>query len=168
MASVILPELLIAQKALYDPCGLELTAFNVEMESQEYSACTFRLNGKLVIHRTSKITPTKTGQFVTTWKRNDAGVTEPYDFSDDFDGIIITTKNDERMGQFIFSKVVLNDHGIISGNKKAGKRGIRIYPPWDKATSKQAQQTQAWQLQYFVQIEPGKKADSERVKMLLG
>jgi hypothetical protein len=30
--------------------------------------------------------------------------------------------------------------------------GIRVYPIWDKPTSKQALKTQLWQLSYFVNM----------------
>jgi hypothetical protein len=33
-----------------------------------------------------------------------------------------------------------------------GQRAMRVYPPWDKLTSKQAQKTQAWQGEYFLEI----------------
>ncbi|MEB9620245.1 MepB family protein [Bacillus thuringiensis] len=26
---------------------------------------------------------------------------------------------------------------------------MRVYPPWDKSTSRQAQKTQIWQLEFF-------------------
>ena len=54
------------------------------LESAEYGACSFKLNGKTIQFRVSKITPTKTGQFVTIWKRNKEGITEPFDNADNF------------------------------------------------------------------------------------
>ena len=48
-----------------------------------------------------------------------------------------------------------------------GKRALRVYPPWDASTSRQAQRTQAWQLQYFVDMSQGQAVDLERVKALL-
>jgi len=36
----------------------------------------------------------------------------------------------------------LADKSIISKNGKLGKRGIRVYPPWDMVTNKQAEKTQ--------------------------
>jgi hypothetical protein len=38
---------------------------------------------------------------------------------------------------------------IISTHLKEGKRGMRVYPPWDLPSSKQAKKTQQWQLPYF-------------------
>ena len=49
------------------------------------------------------------------------------------------------------------DKGIITRNGKEGKRGIRVYPPWDIPTNKQAEKTKIWQAKYFLTI---KKDDS--------
>lgn len=159
-------DLIKVKELVYDPCGFILTDFHLNAESQEYGACTFALNGKIIQHRVSKITPTKTGQFVTIWKRNKAGITEPFDIADDLDFIIITSKSADNLGQFIFPKSILAAKGIITKNGKAGKRGIRVYPPWDLASNKQAKQTQAWQLKYFLSITKN-GTDFELAKKLL-
>jgi hypothetical protein len=143
---------LLTTKALYDACGYDCTLPKPEAESAEYAAHTFNINGKSVIYREAKITPTKIGQFVTIWKRNAEGITEPFTVSDAFDFIIISTRNDDKIGQFIFPKSVLLQNGVISDEKKEGKRGIRVYPPWDVVTNKQAEKTQKWQTKYFVEI----------------
>jgi hypothetical protein len=44
----------------------------------------------------------------------------------------------------------LADKGIITKNGKEGKRGIRVYPPWDIATNKQAEKTQRWQMLFLM------------------
>jgi len=144
----------IAQELIYNKCGLSFSAPKLEKESAEYDACTFQLNGKSVIHRAAKITPTKIGQFVTIWKRNENGQTEPFHINDDFDFIIISTRNGDLFGQFIFPKSILLEKCIISSDKKQGKRGIRVYPTWDVTINKQAQQTQQWQIEYFVDTTP--------------
>lgn len=140
------------KELVYDPCGFILTDPHVNAESKEYGACSFALNGKIIQHRVSKITPTKAGQFVTIWKRNAAGITEPFDFADNLDFIIITAKSADKLGQFVFPKSILAAKGIITKNGQAGKRGIRVYPAWDLASNKQAEKTQAWQLEYFLAI----------------
>ena len=141
------------KKLVYDSNGFEMTHLKVDTESIAYDACTFSLDNLLIIHRTSKITPTKSGQFVTLWKRNNKGITIPFDSKDPFDFIVITAKNDNQLGQFIFPKSVLINKGIISHNGKSGKRGIRIYPPWTLTLNKQATITQQWQANYFLEIE---------------
>ena len=145
-------DLKIAKELVYDKCGFNLTDPKLNTESLEYGACSFALNGLIIQHRVSKITPTKTGQFVTIWKRNVEGITKPFDFSDELNFIIITSKNGNNFGQFIFPKSILADKGIITKNGKEGKRGIRVYPPWDIATNKQAEKTQSWQTKYFLTI----------------
>lgn len=140
----------LAVKNIYETCGLICSNEQEASESTEYAAATFQLNGKKIIFRLAKITPAKNGQFVAIWKRNNNRITAPFELTDRFDFIIIATRKYGQVGQFIFSKSTLLKQGIISGDSKHGKRGIRVYPPWDKAESKQAHKTQEWQLNYFV------------------
>lgn len=158
-------ELLQVKELVYDACNFEFSKLVIVSQSAEYQACSFQLNLFEIIHRLSKITPTKIGQFVTIWKRNDKGVTAPFDFSDNFDFIIITSKSGENLGQFVFPKSVLLEKRIISNNNTSGKRGIRVYPPWDIPTSKQAEKTQNWQIKYFYSIE-NNSFNNELVKKL--
>ena len=160
-------DLNVVKELVYDKCGFYLSNLKQNIESSEYGACTFELNGKRVQQRISKITPTKTGQFVTIWKRNKDGITEPFDTSDDFDFVIITARNENNFGQFIFPKSVLADKGIITRKGKEGKRGIRVYPPWDKTTNKQAEKTQTWQTKYFLTIKNDNTTDLDLTKKLL-
>jgi hypothetical protein len=142
---------LIVKESVYDLCGFSCTDFKPETESKAYQACSFRLNSSLIIYRAAKITPKKIGQFVVLWKRNAAGHTTPFELSDAFEFIVITTRDKEHFGQFIFPKAILEAKGIISSVKE-GKRGIRVYPPWEDAISRQAQKTQQWQLDYFLDM----------------
>jgi len=43
---------------------------------------------------------------------------------------------------------------------------MRVYPPWNQATSQQAQKTQQWQRTYFLEIPGDKKIDAEHAKLL--
>jgi hypothetical protein len=158
----------IAKSLLYDKCGFELTEPTAEKESYEYGACRFKLNGSEIRFRVSKITPTKGGQFVTIWKRDTHGLTQPFHEQEDFSFLIIFCRNNENFGQFIFPKKALAEKGIITGRGKKGKCGIRIYPPWDKPTSKQAEKTQLWQTNYFIRTDNAHEIDLELVKKLLG
>ncbi|MDP1817546.1 MAG: MepB family protein [Leadbetterella sp.] len=157
----------VVKELVYDKCGFDLTNLKQNLESIEYGACSFGLDGKTVQYRVSKITPTKTGQFVTIWKRNKGGITEPFDVLDKLDFIIIASKSGNNFGQFIFPKSVLADKGIITRNGKEGKRGIRVYPPWDIATNKQAEKTQSWQTKYFLTIKNDNSTDLDLIKKLL-
>lgn len=142
------------QKLVYESCGLACTQYTKAVESKEYCASFFYLNEYAVQYRESRITPTKIGQFVTLWKRNQVGVTAPYDSSDTVDFFIITSQSGQQLGQFIFPKKVLISQGYVSHNGVGGKRAMRVYPPWDRAENDQAKKTQAWQLPYFIEIKP--------------
>lgn len=135
-------------------------------ESVAYGACSFELNGLKIEHRTSKTTPTKSGQFVTIWKRSEEGLTTPFDMSDDIDFVVITSRSGENLGQFILPKSVLVQQGIFSQNGKGGKRGIRVYPPWDTTHSRQAAATQSWQIPYFWSLQKGIAPDYDQVRNL--
>jgi hypothetical protein len=163
MAKEINKDLETVKKLLYDKCGFKLTNLIQHSESLEYGACSFILNDMKIQQRISKITPTKTGQFVTIWKRNNNGITEPYDIIDDLDFIIIISKSDHNFGQFVFPKSILGQNGIITQNGKVGKRGIRVYPPWVICTNKQAMLTQSWQTKYFITISKEKEIDMDEV-----
>jgi len=161
-----LPGILLETKVLvYDKCGYEFANPLMENESREYTAYTFELNNLAVRFRVAKITPTKTGQFVTLWKRIENGPIQPFDTSDEIDLVVISTRTDHHFGQFIFPKSVLIEQGIMSDNKE-GKRAIRVYPPWDKTTNKQAQKTQQWQLDYFLSIPSDGSIDINKAKKL--
>jgi hypothetical protein len=137
---------------VYNKCSLEVSDIITETESKEYAACRFKLNGRLIVSRNSKITPKKLGQFVTFWKRNENGVIEPFDENDPIDFYIVNTRTETKFGQFVFPISVLIKKGIISTSKNEGKRGFRVYPKWDIVNSKQAIRTQKWQLECFYEI----------------
>lgn len=160
-------DLKIAKELVYDKCDFLFTSLEINSESVEYGACKFKLNGKHVQHRVSRTTPKKTGQFVTIWKRNKNGLTEPFDISDDIDFIMITARSGDNFGQFIFPKNILADKGVIRQNGKEGKRGIRVYPPWDIVANKQAEHTQNWQTKYFLTIKSDNSTDFELAKKLI-
>ncbi len=146
----------LMQQALFSSVIRELesggyTVVKVEMEKEsgEYAAARFFLDNKKILFRVSKITPTKNGQFVTIWKRNEAGVTCPFDISDGFDFVMICCRDEQKSGAFLFPVEVLVQKRIFSSGQRTGKRGIRVYPPWVKPESLQAAKTQAWQTVYF-------------------
>lgn len=161
-------DLLLAKELLYDSCGFECSLPEKEKESAEYGAYLFQLNNKSIVFRVAKITPTKIGQFVTLWKRIGKGPIQPFDFTDAIDLIVISVRKDNRVGQFVFPKSILCEKGIISTTNKEGKRAIRVYPPWDEAINKQAQKTQQWQLDYFLEIPTEQPVNIEHAKMLYG
>lgn len=155
-----------AKTLVYDKCGFNFSDLIVEDESQEYGACTFRLNGLKIKFRISKITPAKPGQFVTIWKRNQEGITQPFDLTDEIDFVIVSSQTRDNFGQFIFPKSVLLYQGIMAGNDNEGKRGIRVYPPWDIVKNKQAEKTKLWQTKYFLTINKGDNLNLNLAKKL--
>jgi hypothetical protein len=161
-------DLLCIQTLVFDACKFKYSVAIAELESSEYGACSFELNQLAIRFRVSKITPTKIGQFVTLWKRNGKGPIEPFDRTDVLDLVIISARHETNFGHFIFPKSVLFEKGILSLNGKGGKRAIRVYPPWDIAINKQAQTTQKWQLNYFLDLSDEKEIDFNRAKILYG
>jgi len=158
-----MPEDLTLLQVAYEENNFEFSNLTAEKESAEYSAYDLKINGLTIKFRTSKITPTKTGQFVTLWKRIENGPIAPFESSDEIDFVIVSSRNENHFGQFIFPKSVLIKKGIFT-DKKEGKRAIRVYPPWDVANNKQALKTQEWQLDYFIDF---KEVDKNRLEKLL-
>ena len=137
---------------VYRSCSLEILNFRLEQESREYAACRFELNGKYIVCRTAKITPKKSGLFVTFWKRNEGGPIEPFNETDETDFYVVNVHTEKKIGQFVFPKSILIKKGIVSTKEKEGKRAFRVYPGWDIPNNKQAERTQKWQLNYFYEV----------------
>jgi len=137
---------------VYSKIDFEISGFKKELERKDYYACRFELNGRKIISRNAKITPKKAGQFVTFWKRNGNGPIEPFSKTDPIDFYTVNVRNEYKFGQFVFPKSVLIKKGLISTDKKEGKRAFRVYPNWDSVSNKQAERAQKWQLNYFYEI----------------
>jgi len=105
-----------ANELVYKKLGFAIANHLTEAESGEYGAATFTIGKLSIKYRVAKITATKTGQFVTLWKRKPNGPIQPLDISDAADLFVISTRDKENFGQFIFPKSVLHDKGILSGN----------------------------------------------------
>jgi len=157
-------DLYILQKTVYEPAGLTITDIAQDAEGHDYSAATFSINETRIIFRRGKITPKKVGFFVTLWKREGGESIEPYSTQDPFDCVIISVRNGERLGQFIFPVAVLSEQEVISSDAGEGKLALRVYAPWDAPENELAQKTQQWQARYFFEVIPGKNL--ERIKKL--
>ncbi|MGE8433583.1 MepB family protein [Chryseobacterium joostei] len=155
------------EEKVFQPLGLEYSNAEEDRECGEYSGFNFKLNHLKIKFRISKITPTKTGQFVTIWKRNEKRETTPFEASDPIDFYLIASFKDNFSGIFVFPKNILLEKGILSDGKKIGKRGIRVYPSWDEVKSKQAQKTQEWQTRYFLELSQENDKMRQQVKFLL-
>ncbi|MFD8417150.1 MepB family protein [Streptomyces sp. NPDC059650] len=158
---------LVAAKALvYDASGFACSLPVAEPESAEYAACSFTLDGRSVRFRVAKTTPTKVGQFVTVWQRSQEGPIRPFDAADGVDLFVISSRDDDAFGQFVFPREVLCERGIVSRDGSGGKRGFRVYPPWVTTTSRQARSTQSWQVNYFLNLGQDQSADLTRAHAL--
>ncbi|MNU89782.1 MepB protein [compost metagenome] len=145
-----------------------LTIGNItqDQECEAYSGVNFQLNERTVKFRKAKITPKKTGQFVTLWKRNSNGQTEPFSITEPIDFYIIAVERDQNLGFFLFPKAVLAEKRILTENGKEGKRGFRVYPAWDIPENKQAEKTKSWQISFFIDLSSNEKTPEEAFKNL--
>ncbi|ANP52413.1 hypothetical protein J2Z21_008335 [Streptomyces griseochromogenes] len=159
-------DLLAAKTLAYDPSGFTCSPPVPEPESAEYAACAFTLDGRSVRFRVAKTTPTKVGQFVTVWQRSEEGPIRPFDVEDDVDLFVISSRDDDGFGQFVFPREVLCERGIVSRDGSGGKRGFRVYPPWVTTTNRQARGTQAWQVNHFLSLGQDGPADLARTRAL--
>lgn len=128
----------------------------LDLESYEYGALQFALNGKQAIFRQAKTTPKKLGQFVTLWKRaSPERAIAPYDSDDEIAWFVIAAFSENQHGVFIFDVDTLAKRGIVTINGREGKRAMRLYAPWTQPLSKQAVRTQSWQIEHFIQLDGG-------------
>lgn len=148
----IYPELFAVQNEFLNALKHLIRDLKWESESKEYHACRFKYQGSDFVYRKAKITPTKTGQFVTIWKRSKEGTIVPYGEADPIDFLMVYTPAANNSGFFLFPKNCLINYAILASENMSGKLGFRVYPPWDITTSKQAMKTKEWQDQYFFDL----------------
>ncbi len=151
----------------YQNAGFALSDYGEELESKDYAAARFKLNNLSIVFREAKTTPTKTGQFVTLWKRSTDGPIQPFGLTDKIDYYIIGVRNDHNYGHFILSQRILIEQKILKTDQSKGKLAIRVYAPWDATNSKHAANTKKWQLNCFVEFSPNKYFDYNKIKNLL-
>jgi len=125
-----------------------------ESESKTYEACSFVWRDEKYVFRVGKTTPKKAGQFVTIWKRDElTSETMPWEATDEIDYAIIYVYTTTRRGVFLFPKKVLIQKGLMKTIGTKGKRGTRIYAPWEIVSSPLAKRTQDWQAAYFIEYD---------------
>lgn len=127
-------------------------------EARVYAGCDFSLtNGSgttsRIVFRSAKVTPTKAGLFVTLWKRDESGNTRPYTKADAIDEFWISAENEHGYGLFKFPAEVLEAVGVLNSATKPGKRGFRLYTPWDENLNSSASKAWAWQRKFFTVLE---------------
>jgi len=136
----------------YKPNQLTINAIQEEAQNSDYGSGTFQLNSKSVRFRVAKITPNKIGQFVAFWEKDEDNKNQPFSHEKATDLLVINTfTSNNNFGQFVFPKEVLVKQNILKTATTKGKMAIRVYPRWENPSSKQAIETQKWQLAYFVE-----------------
>ncbi|MEQ7805617.1 mep operon protein MepB [Priestia megaterium] len=148
----------------YKPNHFAIKAIREEAQNSDYGAGIFQLNSKSIRFRVAKTTSNKVGQFVSFWEKDAAHKNQAFSYGKATDLLVINTfTSTNRFGQFIFPKEVLLKRKILKTATTKGKMALRVYPIWDKPTSKQAMETQKWQLEYFV--EPNKLSHQKFLKL---
>lgn len=127
-------------------------------EARAYAGCHFSVtndsgSATRVVFRSAKVTPTKAGLFVTLWKRDAAGITRPYTAKDAIDEFWISVETNTGCGVFRFTAEALEKFGVLRSAKKPGKRGFRLYTPWDENLNPSAAKAWAWQKEFFILLE---------------
>jgi hypothetical protein len=149
---MIHPDLAEAQR-LIKLLGRECSRPTPEAHNAEYGAAIATSGRASIRFRVGKLTPTKVGLFVAVWRRSPDGGTEPFPAdhpsADDADTLVVSVREVEKSGHFVFPRSAMISHGIVSVKGTGGKRGFRVYPPWSLTSSRQARKTQEWQCAYF-------------------
>ncbi len=151
-------------KIVYKPIQLTVKSIKEEKQNLNYGAGTFQLSSRTVRFRVAKKTPTKVGQFVAFWEKDENNKNQPFTYEGAPHLLVITTAMDENeFGQFIFPKDILIKHNILKSSSTKGKMAMRVYPSWDSPISKQAMKTQEWQLPYFVDMSNPNKLPIDKI-----
>ncbi|MBB4823698.1 hypothetical protein HNO89_000918 [Sporosarcina luteola] len=157
----------IVNTMIYKPNGLTIKMVQEEKQNAKYGAGTFLLSSKTVRFRVANRTPNKVGQFVAFWEKDEQNKNQPFTYEKSPDLLVITTfKENGEFGQFVFPKNILFEQNILKSSSTKGKMAIRVYSSWDHPTSKQAMQTQKWQLPYFVDMSDPNKLSREKLLQL--
>jgi hypothetical protein len=140
-------------KNYYEPNHFIIKDIQEEVQNSDYGAGIYQLNSKSVRFRVAKKTPIKIGQFVAFWEKDRNYKNQAFSYENATDLLVINTfTSKNNFGQFVFPKEVLVKQKILKTTTTKGKMAIRVYPRWEKPTSKQAIETQKWQLEYFVEL----------------
>lgn len=67
--AIIPPDLAKSESTLYPEHGWKISDVIFEAESRDYEACRLMFCGQSALYRSDKVTPKKTGLFVSLWKR---------------------------------------------------------------------------------------------------
>lgn len=137
----------------------EITNIKTETQNSEYEGTRFNLNQYSYRSRLAKLTSKKAGYFVVFWEKDANNKNQPYSFLESPDKVIVSVLDNEKIGQFVFPKVVLHKQGILRSETSKGKMAIRVYPTWEKELNPSAMKTQKWQSAYFIDLTQGTNTD---------
>lgn len=153
---------------IYKPNGFTIKNIQEEKQNSKYGAGIFQLLSRTIRFRVANITPTKSGQFVAIWEKDEHNKNQAFKYEKAPDLLVITISkiDDYKFGQFVFPKDILLKHKILSTASQKGKMALRVYAPWDKPTNSQAIKTRKWQLPYFIDMTHPDLIDQEKVKGL--
>lgn len=135
--------------------SLEMPAIEIselDPNNQEYEGFDFSVSQTRYRSRLAKKTPKKAGYFLAIWEKNSENKNIPFSAETFPDYLIVNIIDDERKGQFIFPKRVLQQQGILSSPAKLGKMAFRVYARWDQDLNSSATKTAKWQIPYFVEL----------------
>lgn len=155
------------ENSLFKKVEMKISDLKKDEECEEYGGFNFQILQHKIKFRKAKITPKKNGQFVTLWRRNTAGKTEPFTAGEDFDFCLIATVEKNAFGFFFFPKNILAEKHILTHHHKEGKRGFRVYADWDIPQSKQAESTKNWQTKYFINLSSGEEQNIKKFNLIL-
>lgn len=153
---------------LFGGLGVTWSPAVPEPDNAEYGAAVSDVGRSTIRFRVGKLTPTKVGLFVSVWRRATDGSTEPFPAEDDVDALVVTARKGERFGAFVFPTEVLASRGVVSVDGAGGKRGFRVYPPWSVTSNPQAERSQKWQCDRFLDMGDGAAVDLQRAVRLFG
>jgi hypothetical protein len=162
------PDLIEVKRSVFDPLGLECSLPRPESANAEYGAFLLCVGDRHVRSRVARVTPTKSGLFVAVWRRAPDRSTQPHDSEEGIEVLAISVREGEHFGLFVFPRDALIVHGIVSVAGVGGKRGFRLYPPWSAVESRQARQTQQWQVEYYIGLDGGGTANRTLARSLWG
>lgn len=143
----------------------DVTCVTAEPYNSEYESLTFLINNISVRSRLAKKTPTKAGYFVVAWEKDNHDNNKPFDYQDSPDLLMITVIDNDKKGQFIFPKDILENKKILRSPTSKGKMAFRVYPTWVNTLNKTALNTQRWQQEYFIDLSTDMATD--KIKKLL-
>ncbi|MEF2245215.1 MepB family protein [Paenibacillus sp. IITD108] len=156
------------KEIFYEPNHLIIKSVQEEAQNSDYGAGVFQLNSKSVRFRVAKVTPNKLGQFVAFWEKDLNNKNQAFSYDNATDILVINTfsNDNQTFGQFVFPKEVLVKQNILKTATAKGKMALRVYPSWDTPTSKQAIETQKWQLPYFVVLNKNNSIHAQQLLRL--